>query len=359
MNILITAPSLDTKNNVSGVSSVVNNILATSHLNYIHFEVGKQDKEKRNLFWVLKQLYLPIKLFNTFIFNKIDIFHLNAPLNEMGVFRDFTLLIVAKLFKKKILLHFHGGKFLINPPKNKLLLSFLKLYFNLADIIVTLSEYERNLSIKQYNIKEKKITFLENCVIPLEDTNIEPKKKEKIRIIFLGRIVESKGILQIIEAMKLVYKNRQDFEFYLYGTGPLEEKIIIELSKLKNCFNYCGVVSGEEKENALLNSDIFLLPSLYGEGLPIALLEAMNTNNISIVTNDGSMAEVIENGISGFIISKNNVTELYETIIKSIDLIKIGDLTLTNNAKEKINKRFNCFNYTKNLNNLYKDLLND
>lgn len=358
MNILITAPSLETKNNVSGVSSVVNNILETTDLNYMHFEVGKQDKEKRNLFWILKQLYLPIKLFNTFLFNKIDIFHLNAPLNEMGVFRDFTLLLVAKIFRKKVLVHFHGGKFLINPPENMLFLSFLKFYFNLADVIVTLSEYEKNLTIKQYDIKEKKITFLENCVIPIENTSNKLKEKEKVRIIFLGRIVDSKGILQIIEAMKLLYKSRQDFEFYLYGTGPLEKKVIEELSILDTCFKYCGIISGKEKEKALLEADIFLLPSLYGEGLPIALLEAMNTNNICIVTNDGSMAEVIEDDVSGFIISKDNVNELFQAITKSIDIIKNNDLTIIRNAKEKINTRFNCHTYSKNLKILYKELIN-
>ncbi len=53
MNILITAPSLNTKCNVSGISSVVNNILAVTDLKYIHFLVGKKDRQKRNIMWFL------------------------------------------------------------------------------------------------------------------------------------------------------------------------------------------------------------------------------------------------------------------------------------------------------------------
>lgn len=357
MNILITAPSLDVKNNVSGIGSVVNNIFKTSNLNYTHFEVGKQDKEKRNLYWILKQLFLPMKLIITLLTRKTDIFHLNAPLNEMGVFRDFVLLLIAKAFRKKVLLHFHGGKFLITPPKNKLFKKFLKLYFNCSDKIVTLSEYEKNLTNKLYNIDLKKITYLENCVIP--NSLVSKDNKEKVRVIFLGRIVDSKGIIQIINSMKELYKIRKDFEFYLYGTGPLETKIINELSGLKDSFKYCGIVSGSDKDEALNKSDIFILPSLYGEGLPIALLEAMNTNNIPIVTNDGSMAEVVENNISGFIIEKNNIKELTNTINKAINLIQNDDLTILQNAKSMINKRFNCYTYSKSLETIYKALINE
>lgn len=355
MNILITAPSLDTKNNVSGISSVVNNILTTTNLNYIHFEVGKQDKEKRNLKWILKQLYLPVNLFIVFSTKRIDIFHLNAPLNKLSVIRDFTLLLVAKLFRKKTILHFHGGEFLITIPKNKVLFNFLKFYFKLGNKILTLSQYEKELVSKNYNIPLEKIIPLENCVIPLE--NIEKLKKEKVRIIFLGRIVESKGINEIIVSMEKLYDNRKDFEFYLYGTGPLEDKIKKELSSYMNeSFEFKGIISGKAKDEAMIESDIFILPSLHGEGLPIALLEAMNTENICIVTNDGSMASIIENDISGLIVKKADTNELFEKINYSIDIINQGDNRLQKNAKNLILTKYNSTEYTKKLNTIYRNL---
>lgn len=355
MNILITAPSLDTKNNVSGISSVVNNILATTDLDYIHFEVGKQDKEKRGLRWILKQFYLPIQLFIVFFKNKIDIFHLNAPLNKLSVIRDFTLLTVAKIFRKKTILHFHGGEFLIEIPENKFLLNFLKIYFMLGDKVITLSSYEKKLVSKNYNIPLEKIVPLENCVIPL--TNIVKEKKEKVRVIFLGRIVESKGINEIIESMKELYDFRKDFEFFLYGTGPLENKINEELSfYMKESFKFMGIISGEEKNEAMIKSDIFILPSLYGEGLPIALLEAMNTENICIVTDDGSMATVINNNKNGFIVEKGNCKDLFEKLNTSVDLIVKGDKTISNNSKNTILDKYNSSIYSKKLKKIYGDL---
>lgn len=355
MNILITAPSLDTKKNVSGISSVVNNILNTTDLKYIHFEVGKQDNEKRNFKWLLKQFYLPINLFKVLLKNKIDIFHLNAPLNKLSVFRDLTLLLVAKLFRKKTILHFHGGEFLIKIPKNKFLLIFLKTYFRLGNKIITLSEYEREIISKNYNIKLENIYPLENCVVPID--KIIKKKQSKVRIIFLGRIVESKGINEIIDAMKKLFDLRKDFQFFLYGTGPLQNKINAELGNyMQECFSFKGIVFGEEKEKALLDSDIFILPSLHGEGLPIALLEAMNFQNICIVTNDGSMGTVIKNNINGFVINKHSTSDLLSKIIDAIELIKNDNFELQNRAKLDIVKNYNCIDYSKKLKNLYKEL---
>lgn len=356
MNILITAPSLNTKNNVSGVSSVVNNILVTTELNYIHFEVGKQDKEKRGLKWILKQFYLPINLFMVFIRNKIDLFHLNAPLNKLSIIRDFTLLIVAKLFRKKTILHFHGGEFLIKIPKNKVLFIFLKLYFKLGDKIITLSSYEKELVNKNYGIPLEKIVPLENCVIPLE--NIKKEKKEKIRIIFLGRVVESKGINEIIISMKKLYDLRKDFEFYLYGTGPLENKIINELNNyMPDSFKFKGIISGKEKDDAMIKSDIFILPSIHGEGLPMALLEAMNTENICIVTDDGSMATVIANNENGFIVEKGNSNDLFDKLNTSINLILLENRIISKNAKNTILKKYNNTIYSKKLKEIYTELL--
>lgn len=356
MNILITAPSLNTKNNVSGISSVVNNILETTELNYIHFEVGKQDKEKRNLKWILKQFYLPISLFIVFLKNKIDLFHLNAPLNKLSVVRDFTLLMVAKIFRKKTILHFHGGEFLIKVPESKILFNFLNLYFKLGDKIITLSSYEKELVSKNYNIPLEKIVPLENCVIPLKD--IKKEKKEKVRIIFLGRIVESKGINEIIISMKKLYDYRKDFEFFLYGTGPLEDIIIKEFNDyMPNSFKFKGIISGKEKDEAMIKSDIFILPSLHGEGLPIALLEAMNTENICIVTNDGSMATVITNNENGFIVKKGDSNDLFNKLNISIDLILTENKIIPKNAKNTILEKYNSSIYSKKLKEIYIELV--
>lgn len=356
MKVLISAPSLDTKDNVSGISSVVNNILCSSSMKYVHFLVGKKDQQKRDIFWIFNQLSLPIKLVFTLFKNKIDIFHLNAPLDKLAVIRDFVLLLTAKLFRIKIVMHLHGGEYLKNVPKNKLFFKYLNFYFNRADHIIVLSSPEKEWLLENYDVDIKRVTSLENCVLLPE--NVEIEKKDKVRIIFIGRIVERKGVLNIVEALLKLDENRSDFEFYLYGTGPEEEKMISQLSMMSNnSFEFKGIVFDDSKIEAYSEADIFLLPSLFGEGLPMGLLEAMSYGNISIVTNDGSMATVIENEKNGYLVEKNNSEMLASVINALLDRFDNKEvLTIRNNAINTIKSKYDCRFYAKRLEHVYRNL---
>lgn len=356
MNILITAPSLDTKYNVSGISSVVNNILAASDENYIHFSVGKKDGQKRNIMWILDQFTLPFKLMHALSKNKIDILHLNAPLNNLAIVRDFVFLSVAKMMGVKVLLHLHGGKYLKTIPKNKWLYRYLKRYFNSAGHVVVLSTLEKDLLLQNYNINAEKITPIANCVI-LPDIK-HKKSHEKARIIFLGRIVESKGVFDIVKALSQLIIERSDFEFFLYGTGPEEDRLNVQFSQaLNDNFQFKGIVSGNAKSEAFLEADIFLLPSHYGEGLPIALLESMSYGVIPIVTDDGSMATVIEDGINGYMVDKNNSLQLYNILNELIEKFNSGSIDLLQKkAIATIREKYDCQYYTIKLNRIYEKI---
>jgi glycosyltransferase involved in cell wall biosynthesis len=353
MKVLITGPSLDSSKNISGISSVVSNILSSTELDYIHFVVGKQDGQSRNLAWLVDQIILPFKLFKVFLFNKIDIFHLNAPLDYLAIVRDFVFLLTARLFRSKIILHLHGGQYMTNPPKNKILWAYLHFYFTLADQIIVLSSHEKNILIQEYEMATANISALENCVFVPEIPTT--RVNTLIRIIFLGRIVERKGIRNIVEALKQLQKVRTDFEFYLYGTGPETSYTTEELSlHLGNQFKYIGVVAGEARSVAYSQADIFLLPSHSGEGLPVALLESMSYGVIPVVTNDGSMATVVENETNGFLVEKNNTGQIFQLLNHLLDLIPtVRGKELRLNAIETIKKKFDSRHYNARLERIY------
>ncbi len=62
MKVLITAPSLEESENVSGISSVVRQIIANADADFFHFTAGRKDGEKAGIGWVSKQVVLVPKL---------------------------------------------------------------------------------------------------------------------------------------------------------------------------------------------------------------------------------------------------------------------------------------------------------
>src|ERR1043165_1061174 len=139
--ILITSPSLNVKENVSGISSLVADIINYSQYDFVHFQLGSKDGVKRKNFrWFLDQVGVYAKIFFTSIFRKYAIVHLNVGLEKFSIIRDgLIFFIVQKIFRKKVVLHVHGGYYLMHESNSGLLNFFLKNMFYNAQRIIVLS----------------------------------------------------------------------------------------------------------------------------------------------------------------------------------------------------------------------------
>lgn len=128
-------------------------------------------------------------------------------------------------------------------------------------------------------------------------------------VVSIGRYSEEKSLDYLIRAWALVEPNFPEWKLRLMGTGPLKDelKALAESLDLKNV-DILGPTQNAEAE--LLNSSIFALSSQH-EGLPMVLLESMACG-LPIVTFDCApgISDLIDSGVDGVIVEKNNVEEL-------------------------------------------------
>lgn len=355
MNIIITAPSLDPNINVSGISSVVNFIIEHNPANhYIHFKLGKNDHDRGRLkttFRILKEYYF---WFCAMIFKKNIFVHFNLSLDKRSLIRDTPLILFSRLFGKKMLIHLHGGEYLRESDVPNWISSILKLILSGKEIKITLSQSEKEVIIKKYSARN--VVSLPNCVEIKEAQKFNRKYENKnpVNLLFFGRIVERKGIDIILQALKILNEKGMNFKFNMAGAGPDQEKYVRAFySSLGSAFEFKGVVSGAKKNELLSQCDIFLLPSLFGEGLPMSLLESMSYEMTPIVTDDGSMKNVIKTGENGIIVEKGSASSLANAIINLIQdeqlLEKIGK-----NARHYVFENHDPNAYIMELNRIYK-----
>lgn len=355
-NILITAPSLDENINISGISSLAKTIINNNseQHSYFHFRLGKKDSEGKGLKWLFNQLLIIPGFLLFTLKNNITLIHLNTDLTPLSLIRDFPLLITGKfILRKKILLHLHGGRFLMKPPPSRSIFFFLiKTMLKNADTTVVLSETERTAIARSY--------ILDCSVLPnaVKSNNYRSDKdfSGKLTFFFMGRIVEAKGIFLICECLKELASFFSQFSLHIYGTGPDKEELLSKLSSINGLnYSYHGVVRGNYKEEVLRNAHVFLLPSLFGEGLPIAMLESMSYGCIPIVSDDASISTVISNNHNGYISTKGNAEGLKANLIKALTYRE--RLTeLSKNARNTIVSRYDLKNYLTSLNELYQKI---
>lgn len=352
-NILITAPSLNENVNISGISSLTRTIINNNTVShkYFHFKLGRKDSEAKNIKWLINQIILLPRFIGFIITNKIDIIHLNTDLTPPSIIRDFQLLIAGTmLFRKKLLLHLHGGYLLMAPPQKKTLLYFLiNTMLKRATVRIVLSDIEKAEIHKTYNVN---CAVMPNVVEAAENVN-DKSFEGKLTLIFMGRIVKSKGIFLIPECLKELSEFFEEINFQIYGTGPDLNDLLTQLNAIEGLnFKYNGVVKGTAKAEAFKKAHIFLLPSIYGEGLPIALLESMNYGCVPVVSNDASIGSVVKAGYNGYLIEKGSYQTLKEGLLKVFSH-KSELATMSHRAKTIIHTFYNLENYISVLNQLY------
>ena len=353
LNVLITSPSLDTHDNVSGISTLVRLVIRNSGNRFFHFTAGRKDNEDAGLYWMVRQLFLPINFARDLFNQRIDIVHLNTALEDFSILRDFSLAMTARFFGKPLLVHLHGGKYMHSAIPGVALHWIIGELLSSANTVLVQSETERRHLKESW--PDTDATALPNAV-NIEDTSANNDKTSLLEIVFFGRIENSKGLDEIVSACRMLNDSGVRFQFKCYGSGARQESFSRSMKKvLRDRFEYLGVVSGEKKSRALERADVFLLPSHY-EGLPLSMLEAMAAGCTVVVSDVGSISTVVEDGKNGFMVEPRNVTQ----IVEKIDFILSGKADLEEiggNARKTVESRYSIDNYVERLERVYDEIV--
>jgi glycosyltransferase involved in cell wall biosynthesis len=352
MNIIITAPSLNSNHNVSGISSVTNFIIEKNpSQNYIHFEIGKRDSDGRGLSRVLNILKSYFKWFFLLMKTKDKLVHFNLPLDAKSVIRDCPLVILTRFFGVRIVIHVHGGAYILNDDIPSWAKFLLKLSFAGNNPKIVLGDAEKVFLEATFQCKN--VDVLANS-LSLDGAQLfDRTPKNELKLLFLGRISKEKGLTYIYEAFKtLKEKHHYTPDFYMAGKGEDEAEYVSKFGALLDeKFHFKGVVFGDEKTELLKSCNVFLLPSFF-EGLPISLLEAMSFGQIPVVTKVGSIKYVVEDEKNGLYVNVKNSEDIINAVLEIRNNSEL-QANISKSAKETIFKNFNPQDYIRKLNLIY------
>lgn len=357
--VIITAPSLDPTQNVSGVSSVVKFIIDNNpEVEYVHFELGKKDKEKGGIHRILRILKSYANWRKLLKENPDAIIHYSFPLSSFSIVRDFPFLSHCVRKKRKLVVHIHGGVFLTAPQIPAYLKIILKKVFSWNVPFIVLSDSEVEILKNRFNAKN--VVSLPNCV-DLKDAKDYSNEKRNVdngplTIGYLGRIEPNKGMSELLTACQILQKEGVPFKLNLAGKEQDQDEYLPRFERmLGDDFRYVGIVSGKTKCDFFRNLDVFILPS-YFEGLPMSLLECMSYGIVPVVTLVGSIPEVVKNGENGIIVKVKDSESIVHAI-KELHNDRILVKKIGRNARNTIFNNFSPQNYVKKLNEIYEGLL--
>lgn len=335
------------------------------NINLYHIRMNfSKEMNERGRFSLYKIFHLFSIIFKTIYFRfKFDIDAIYYPPSnspKVSIYRDFIFLICTRLFFKNTIFHFHAaGISEVYPSLKSFEKWFVWTALKKADLTIRSSLY--NPSDGEFF--EGKINKVIPLGIPPFIDELKPETKnshdEFVNIFFMGMLNSTKGELDLLDAIKLLYDQGISVIFSLAGkfeTLEYEKLFFNKVSEygMENNVKYLGVISGSVKHEAFLNSDIFCFPSFFeSESFGLVLLEAMQYSIPIVSTKWRGIQEVIVDGENGFLVDINNCNQLANKLKLLIDNIplrtKMGENGLKLYQKKYTDKIY--------LNNLEKAFL--
>ena len=142
--------------------------------------------------------------------------------------------------------------------------------FNLIDKFIFPSEFTRNYYLKNLDISKEKIEVIPYFV-DVEEKKVKNVKK-KDYFLFVGRLSEEKGIIQLLEVFKTLPKQK----LIVIGDGPLRKEV--ERYKKYTNITIVGFLAKDKILPYVRKARVVIIPSLWYEVLPLVLLEALSQN---------------------------------------------------------------------------------
>jgi glycosyltransferase involved in cell wall biosynthesis len=299
-------------------------------LDYINLSTSRTMNEvgKGGFGKIVNLMKIQKKVIRALRSKRYDLCYVTLTASGPGFKKDLMVVAILKLFKKKILYHFHN-KGVAADSKNSLNDRLYRYAFkNTKSILLSPGLYG---DFKKY-LKEENVYFCPNG-IPAPKTP-EPSGVPEVgavsacRLLFLSNMIIEKGVLVLLEACRILKEKALDFECHFVGAwsniSEPEFRQQVNNSKLAQNVYAHGAKFGDEK-NAMFNAtDVFVLPTYYSnECFPLVLLEAMGYGLPVVSTAEGGIPDIVVQGETGFIVPQKNAVELasrLEALIKDPEL---------------------------------------
>jgi glycosyltransferase involved in cell wall biosynthesis len=182
---------------------------------------------------------------------------------------------------------------------------------DLADVVVAHSSFFSDAVFASNPVSfGNRCFYIPYGVVQLKQLPI--KKNKTLKLVFLGRLDEGKGVMHLFEIEKGLQAGNIGVNWTIIGKGPLKDSLLSQWNSNSNVSFY-EPDSTEAVYKLLQNQDVFVFPTNF-EGTPVSILECL-ANGVVTITHDlpGGIRDVVTEGI-GFRCALNDTSPFIERI---------------------------------------------
>lgn len=320
-------PCPDAKGGMASVVAVyrANGLFASGDCRYLTTAVEGGDLRKLT---VAASAFF--RFFTLLIGGKVALLHVHGA-SHGSFWRKLAFMRLAGLVSVPVIFHLHGGEFRqfvderLSAASRKRVIDALAACRLIYCLNEDIAAWLRSL------VPVVPVQVMPNPIGLRACTESDAKREPNV--LFLGRLEREKGVFDLVEAVATIAHLVPGIRLTLCGAGSAKgelEQLAVQKG-IGGLVAFPGWVDGEVKADFLRRSGVFVLPS-YAEGMPMAVLEAMAASTPVVATRVGAIADMLENGASGFVVEAGNVTTLGNAILTALTDVKYTNVMTTRAA---------------------------
>jgi glycosyltransferase involved in cell wall biosynthesis len=196
-------------------------------------------------------------------------------------------------------------------------------FFELIDLFVTTNQFMYD-TMASAGFSKQRLRLVPTFVnkVPLGSYSDSVKDGH---IIYAGRLEHIKGVHILLEALILLRRRRPDLKIELNVVGGGDEAYSVMLKKkteeggLDDALQFLGELSIDPLLKLMSKSQLSVVPSLFYENLPNAILESYACGTPVLASDSGSLRECVRNGVTGYLFEPGNAGSLAERLEYCLD----------------------------------------
>ncbi len=293
---------------LGGISAVINELLRSSLTTEFDLRhLASQIDEYRRFGKLALAMTAYVRFFLCLLWWRPQLIYVHVGSNA-SLYRKAVFITLARWSRRAVLTHFHAGDFDHYYEQQSRLGQWL--------IRAGLGQSHRLIAVSNATaarlhalLPQAEITMIPNGVETTAFTPPDRPQDGLVRLLFVGAMGKLKGERDLLEAVQRVVARVPKLRLLLLGHGAEAIAALCQQDNLALLLEHCGPVPHHERHAFFRRADFFVLPS-YGEGMPIAVLEALAAGLPIIATRVGGIPELIENEVEGFLLAPGDVATL-------------------------------------------------
>jgi glycosyltransferase involved in cell wall biosynthesis len=237
-----------------------------------------------------------------------DVVAVLVPISQErpAFYRDALFMLIARLSRKQIVVHLHGGAFgRFYAEETRSMRLLIRATVGRAAVGIVLSERLRP-TLECVLPPERVVAIPNGVAVPQMPRTL--RRNGSVHVLLLSNLFPTKGVHVLIKALARAREQNSELVATIAGTWPTPEieaetRRLAEDLNVADAVEFPGTVTGDAKAQLLSNSDIFCLPSFYPlEGTPFVIIEAMAAGLPVVATRWSGIPDMIEHGVSGLLV---------------------------------------------------------